>query len=204
MLDLLEERRCGYILGLSTNARLAQMARPFSEDAATRLALAKKEKVRRFHQTTYQAGSWSKARKIIARAEATGMGSDVRFVVTNLPGSAKVLYEKVYCARGRMENMIKDMKLYTRSDRTSCHRWEANQFRLILHMARLLAAARVEGRCAQALWRTATFETLRRAFLKIAVRVEELRSRIKVAFPSAYPHAPVLALLAGSVTVRSP
>ena len=58
------------------------------------------------------------------------MGGDVRFVVTNLPGSAKVLYEKVYCARGRMENMIKDMKLYTRSDRTSCHRWEANQFRL--------------------------------------------------------------------------
>ncbi len=49
-----------------------------------------------------------------------------------------------------------------------------------------------------------TFETLRRAFLKIAVRVEELKSRIKVAFPSAYPHARVLALLAGSVTVRSP
>ena len=63
------------------------------------------------------------------------MGSNVRIVVTNLPGAAKALYEKVYCARGRMENMIKDMKLYTRSDRTSCHRWEANQFRLILHMA---------------------------------------------------------------------
>ena len=107
VLDLLEERRCGYILGLSTNARLAKMAHPWAEDAATRRALAKKEKMRRFHQTAYRAGSWSKARKIIARAEATGMGSDVRFVVTNLPGSAKVLYEKVYCARGRMENMIK-------------------------------------------------------------------------------------------------
>ena len=59
-------------------------------------------------------------------------GSDTRFIVTNLPGRAKVLYEKVYCARGRMENLIKDMKLYTRSDRTSCHRWEANQFRMFL------------------------------------------------------------------------
>ena len=106
---------------------------------------------RRFHQTAYQAGSWSKARKIIARAEATGMGSDVRFVVTNLPGSAKVLYEKVYCARGRMENMIKDMKLYTRSDRTSCHRWEANQFRLILHMAAYWLLHALQGRRAQAL-----------------------------------------------------
>ena len=182
------------------------MAYPWAEDAATRLALAKKEKVRRFHQTVYQLGSWSKAHKIIARAEATGMGSDVRFVVTNLPGSAKVLYEKVYCARGRHgEHDQGHEALYPRSDRTSCHRWEANQFRLYPAHGRLLAAARVEGAAPRrSLWRTATFETLRRAFLKIAVRVEELRSRIKVAFPSAYPHAPVLALLAGSVTVRSP
>jgi hypothetical protein len=99
------------------------------------------------------------------------MGSDVRFVVTNLPGSAKVLYEKVYCARGRMENMIKDMKLYTRSDRTSCHRWEANQFRLFLHMAAywlLLSLRKAAPR--RSLWRTATFETLRRAFLKACPR----------------------------------
>ena len=205
VLDLLEEKRCGYILGLSTNARLAPMAQPWAEDAATRRALSKKEKVRRFHQTAYQAGSWSKSRKIIARAEATDMGSDVRFVVTNLPGTAKVLYNKVYCARGRMENMIKDMKLYTRSDRTSCHRWEANQFRLFLHMAAywLLLSLRAAAP-RRSLWRTATFETLRRTFLKIAVRVQELKSRIKVAFPSAYPHAPVLTLLVGTITARSP
>ena len=205
VLDLLEKTHCTYILGLSTNRRLAPMAQPWAEDVATRRALSKKEKVRRFHQTTYQAGSWSRPRKIIARAEATGMGSDVRFVVTNLPGTAKTLYEKVYCARGRMENMIKDMKLYTRSDRTSCHRWEANQFRLFLHMAAywlLLSLRRAAPR--RSLWRTATFETLRRTFLKIAVRVEELKSRIKVAFPSAYPHAPVLALLAGTIAARSP
>jgi hypothetical protein len=181
------------------------MAHPWAEDVAVRRVQSKKEKLRRFHQTTYQAGRWPKARKIIARAEATSMGSDVRFVVTNLPGSAKVLYEKVYCARGRMENMIKDMKLYTRSDRTSCHRWEANQFRLFLHMAAywlLLSLRKAAPR--RSLWRTATFETLRRAFLKIAVRIQELKSRIKVAFPSAYPHAPILALIAGVIATRGP
>jgi len=205
VLDLLDEKRCTYILGLATNSRLAKIAHPWSEDAAMRRVLSKEEKARRFQQTTYQARSWSRPRKIIARAEATSMGADVRFVVTNLPGTAKVLYEKVYCARGRMENMIKDMKLYTRSDRTSCHRWEANQFRLFLHMAAywlLLSLRKAAPR--RSLWRTATFETLRRAFLKIAVRIEELKSRIKVAFPSAYPHAPVFALLAGVIATRGP
>ena len=59
--------------------------------------------------------------------------TDIRFIVTNLSGKAKALYEEVYCTRVRMENMIKEHKLYPRSDRTSCHRWEANQFRLFLH-----------------------------------------------------------------------
>ena len=63
-----------------------------------------REKMRRFFQTSYAAASWSKPRKIVARVEASEQGSDIRFIVTNLPGRAKVLYEKVYCARGRMEN----------------------------------------------------------------------------------------------------
>ncbi len=95
---------------------------------AVRRARSRKDKVRRFFQTGYQAKSWSRGRTVIARVEPTSKGSDIRFIVTNLPGRAKVLYEKVYCARGRMENMIKEHKLYTKSDRTSCHRWEANQF----------------------------------------------------------------------------
>jgi hypothetical protein len=134
VMDLLEEKRCGYIFGLSTNPRLTEIGRSWSEDVATGRALSKTEKMRRFFQTSYAAASWSKPRKVVARVEASEQGSDIRFIVTNLPGRAKVLYEKVYCARGRMENLIKDMKLYTRSDRTSCHRWEANQFRLFLHM----------------------------------------------------------------------
>ena len=89
-----------------------------------------------------------------------------------------LLYEKIYCARGRMENLIKNMKLYTRSDRTSCHRWEANQFRLFLHMGAYWLLHELRGAAPKrSIWRTATFETIRCAFLKIAVRIEELKTR---------------------------
>jgi hypothetical protein len=208
VMDLLESQGCGYILGLPTNARLKLMGQPWCEDVATRRALSGpggKDKVRRFFQTGYRAASWSRQRRVVARAEATSRGTDIRFIVTNLPGRAKVLYEKLYCARGRMENMIKDHKLYTKSVRTSCHRWEANQFRLFLHtgaywlLHQLRQAAPRRSR-----WRGATFETLRRTFLKIAVRIEELKSRIKIALPSAYPYQPDLILIAGRITALGP
>ena len=205
VMELLEEQGCGYILGLPTNARLKTIGEPWCEDVATRRALSGKDKVRRFFQTGYQAKSWSRARRVVARVEATSRGADIRFIVTNLPGRAKLLYEKVYCARGRMENMIKDHKLYTKSDRTSCHRWEANQFRLFLHtgaywlLHQLRQAAPRRSR-----WRGATFETLRRSFLKIAVRIEELKSRIKIALPSAYPYQIDFRLIAGRITALGP
>ena len=161
--------------------------------------------MRRFFQTGYQAKSWSRQRKIIARVEATSKGADIRFVVTNLPGRAKGLYERGYCARGQMENMIKDHKLYTKSDRTSCHRWEANQFRLFLHSGAywLLHQLR-QAAPRRSLWRKATFETLRRTFLKIAVRIEELKSRIKIALPSAYPYQQVFTAMAGRIAAQGP
>ena len=202
---LAEEKRCDYIFGLSTNTRLIEIGRPWSEDVATRRVLSKAQKVRRFFQTSYAAASWSKPRKVVARVEASEQGSDTRFIVTNLPGRAKVLYEKVYCARGRMENLIKDMKLYTRSDRTSCHRWEANQFRLFLHMGAYWLLHELRGAAPKrSIWRTATFETIRCAFLKIAVRIEELKTRIKMALPSAYPHVQALTALATSIAACGP
>ena len=108
VMDLLEDQGCGYIFGLPGNARLNKIGHPWCEDVAVRRARSRKDKVRRFFQTGYQAKSWSRERSVIARVEATLKGSDIRFIVTNLPGTARVLYEKIYCARGRMENMIKE------------------------------------------------------------------------------------------------
>jgi hypothetical protein len=142
---------------------------------------------------------------VIARVEATEQGSDVRYIVTNLTGRGKHLYEKIYCARGKMENLIKEHKLYTKSDRTSCHRWQANQFRLFLHTGAywllLLLRSAVPKRSR---WRTATFETIRRTFLKIAVRVEQLKTRITIALPTAWPHQNMLVLLVTRIKAQSP
>ena len=205
VMDLLERTGCSYILGLPTNARLKDIAHPWCEDAATRRALVGKPKARRFFQTFYAARSWSRERRIIARVEATAMGADVRFIVTNLTGRSKHLYEKCYCARGRMENLIKEHKLYTKSDRTSCHRWEANQFRLMLHTAAYWLLHKLRGAAPKRFrWRTATFETIRRSFLKIAVRVEQLKTRIRLSLPSACPHALMITLMLGRIHAQSP
>ena len=204
VLDLLRKKRCDYILGLPTNRTLEAHAAPWHTQCRWRWkpGLAR---VRRFHQLQYAAGSWAQEEKVIARVEATALGTDARFIVTNLPGRAKVLYEKIYCARGRMENLIKDLKLYTRSDKTACHRWQANQFRLFLHTGAywLLHSVRLAAP-KRSRWRGATFATIRAMLVKIAVRVEELRTKIKLSFPSHLPHAEALALIAGRLCPQAP
>lgn len=205
VMELLERCDCFYILGLPGNKRLKELSQPWCEDVAVRRALAQKDQLRRFFQTSYGAKSWSRKRKVIARVEATQQGSDVRFVVTNLPGRAKHLYERVYCARGKMESLIKEHKLYTKSDRTSCHRWEANQFRLFLHTGAYWLLHLLRGAAPRrSRWRTATFETIRRSFLKIAVRVEQLKSRVTVALPTACPQRSMLVQLMCNINAQSP
>ena len=203
VLNLLRRLQCDYILGLSINPKLGAMAIPWREQCENRYGSGRK--VRRFHQFSYQAGSWSNEEKVIARAEATALGSDVRFVVTNLIGRAKILYEKVYCARGRVENLIKDMKLATRSDKTACFRWQANQFRLFLHMGAywLLHSLR-QAAPRRSRWRGATLQTIRCMFVKIAVRVEELKTRIKLSFPAHMPHANALRAITVRLTAQGP
>ena len=203
-LALLERMRCNYIIGFAINSKLLEMAAPWRAQCDLRRSKAKPT-VRRFHQLPYKAREWSRSRKLVARIEATDMGTDARFIVTNLEGRGKTLYEKVFCARGAAENLIKDMKRWTRSDKTACSRWEANQFRLFLHMGAywlLHALRRAAPRRSR--WRGATFETIRRTFVKIAVRVEELKGRIKLAFPASYPHAAMLGIMTGAVTTRGP
>jgi hypothetical protein len=107
-------------------------------------------------------------------------------------------------ARAR-KNLIKDMKRFTRSDKTACSRWQANQFRLFLHVGAywLLHGLR-QAAPKRSRWRGATFETIRRTFVKIAVRVEELKGKIKLAFPASYPLAAMLAVMTGAITTRGP
>ena len=200
----LEAMRCDYIIGFAINSKLLQIAAPWRAQCEARRSQTKSS-VRRFHQLPYRGGQWSRSRKLIARVEATAIGTDARFIVTSLAGRGKTLYEKVFCARGAAENLIKDMKRWTRSDKTACSRWQANQFRLFLHMGAywLLHSLR-RAAPKRSRWRGATFETIRRMFVKIAVRVEELKGKIKLAFPASYPQAAMLAAMTGAITTRGP
>ena len=139
--------------------------------------------------------------------------SRIKSGITNLEGRGKPLYEKVFCARGAAENLNKDMKRLTRvalearlrHDKTACSRWEANQFRLFLHQGAccllhgLRQAAPKRWR-----WRGATFETIRRAFVKVAVRVVEMKGKIKLAFPASSPQVPIIVAMTGTITTRGP
>ena len=203
-LALLEAMRCDYIIGFAINAKLLEIAAPWRAQCDMRRSRMRPT-VRRFHQLPYRAREWSRSRKLVARVEATALGTDVRFIVTSLEGRGKTLYEKVFCARGAAENLIEDMKRFTRSDKTACSRWQANQFRLFLHVGAywLLHSLR-RAAPKRSRWRGATFETIRRTFVKIAVRVEELKGRIKLALPASYPQAAMLVAMTGTITTRGP
>ncbi len=137
----------------------------------------------------YQAASWSKPRRVICKAEVSDEGENVRFIVTNLESSRRAwIYERIYCGRGQMENYIKDHKRFLHSDRTSCHRFEANQFRLFLHSAAyvLMHTLRSTGLRGTA-WARAQFDQIQIRILKIGVRVDELKTKIRFHFPSSFP-----------------
>lgn len=121
--------RMHYVTGLSTNAVLKRLASEIEAEARRRYQRGDRAKVLRFHSTFYQARTWPHPRRVIVKVEVTDQGTNTRFIVTDLVGAgAQQLYQQVYCARGQMENYIKDHKVALKSDRTSCHRFLANEF----------------------------------------------------------------------------
>jgi len=188
-----------YILGLPGNAILDRLVEPAADDVRVRRAEAQAPALRRYSETRYGAKSWRCERRVAARIEATTKGLDIRYVVTNIAvGSAEWLYDTLYCARGQAENLIKLHKTQLASDRTSCRSPLANQVRLVLHTGAywLMLALRDAIPKPQPL-ATAEFTTLRMRLLKIAARITETASRVRVAFAAACPEADLFASLAG-------
>ena len=112
----------------------------------------------------YAAKTWNVERQVVGRVEASAQGTDSRFIVTNLNGAPRWLYEELYCARGQAENLIKAHKLHLASDRTSCTRATANQFRLLIHTVAYWLMHTLRGLApARSFWRDAQFDTLRLA-----------------------------------------
>ncbi len=200
-----ERQRIGYIFGLAGNKVLLRQVSPLAEDAALGRLDGEGEKVRRYGDFRYAAKSWTVKRRVIARVKAGPRGADSRFIVTNLPGLPKMLYEKVYCARGQAENLIKAHKLHLASDRTSCRKATANQFRLLIHTAAYWLILSLRGLAPRnSFWREAQFDTIRLRLIKVAGRVTEMVTRIKVALPSTFPYQTGFATLAGRIAKLPP
>jgi hypothetical protein len=133
-----------YTIGLISNPRLEELAAPLVSVASlgsiVRLRRGEDPKVRLFSEASYAAGSWSKERRVIYKAEILKKGLNTRFVVTNRKeSSAQELYER-YVEKGETENRIKDYKNGLKADRLSCCRFLANQFRLFFARGGVLAA----------------------------------------------------------------
>ena len=193
----MERNRVAYAFGLAGNKVLLARVAALAEEAALRRIEGEAEKVRRYDEFRYAAKTWSVERRVIVRLEASDRGSDSRFIATNLAGAPRWLYEDVYCARGQAENLIKAHKRHLASDRTSCTKATANQFRLVLHTAAYWLPHTLRGLAPKrSFWRDAQFDTLRLALIKVAGRITEMATRIKVALPSACPYRASLILLA--------
>jgi hypothetical protein len=200
-----ERQRIGYIFGLAGNPVLLRHVGPLAEDAALGRLEGEAEKVRRYGDFRYAAKSWKVERRVIARIEAGPQGADSRFIVTNLPGLPRTLYDKVYCARGQAENLIKAHKLHLASDRTSCTKATANQFRLLIHTAAYWLMLTLRSLAPRnSFWRDAQFDTIRLCLIKVAARVTEMVTRIKIALPTAYPYQAGFADLAGRIAKLPP
>jgi hypothetical protein len=201
-----EDNDVDYVFGLSGTKPLSRKVDDTADAVRTERALADLDVVRGFAETRYRAGSWGKERRAVARIEATRLGLDIRFVVTNLDhGSAEWLYETLYCARGQAENLIKLHKTQLASDRTSCRSACANQVRLVLHTAAfwLMLAVRNAIPKSRDLAK-AEFATLRLKLIKIAARVVEMASRVRLAFAAACPNADLFASLPAALMPRGP
>ncbi|HEX7972572.1 MAG TPA: IS1380 family transposase [Thiobacillus sp.] len=200
-----EQQGVDYIFGFGGNAVLKAMTEEAADALCVRRATGSVAKLRTFATLSYGAKSWSRQRRIAARIEATEKGLDVRYVVTSLKGTAKHLYETVYCGRGQAENFIKWHKAQLASDRTSCRDPKANQFRLILHTAAYWLMLTMRDAIAKrSPLSFAEFATLRLRLIKIAARVIEGAARIRVFLPTACPDRAVFRQLAGRFCAAGP
>ena len=202
VLDFCRANGLDYILGVAPTTTLRRHIQVLEASVkASYEAAPKQGKARRFKAFYDGAASWSRVERVVARVEAGAEGPDTRFVVTNLETrNARVLYEDVYCRRGQAENHIKSWKTHLAADRTSCTKATANQLRLFLHAgAYWLMWGLRTSMPKRSMWRVAQFDTLRLRLIKIAARVVEMKTMIRVHLPTSCPGQDILRFALGRI-----
>jgi hypothetical protein len=193
--DLCEQLEVEYMIGIAPNARLKRLGEPVLAEARAQQAPGTEEKVRHFGEASYQAESWTRARRVVIKAELLEKGPNVRFVVTNRTAAAQALYDG-YVERGEAEGYIKDLKNACRADRLSCHDFWANQFRLVLHGAAYWLLDTLRRWLVQLGSVRMQLDTLRLVLLKIGGRVVQLGDQVRLRLASSHPGQALWRLLA--------
>jgi hypothetical protein len=198
--DVCERMGVTYTIGLISNTRLEAVAAPLLAQAQAQRA-ATGEKVRLVAETTYQAGTWHHARRVVYKAETLDKGPNTRFVVTTRTDPPEALYDW-YVDRGKPEGWIKDYKRACLADRLSDHRFWANQFRLFLHAAAYWLLDTLRRRLSARGHPPLQLDTLRLRLLKIGGRVRELATHVRLHLATSHPSQPLWDLLATSFHLR--
>ena len=199
-----ERRGVGYILGVARNARLEYQVSMVEQALAEQYA-ATGEKQREIGEFTYAAQGWARERRVIARLEYGAQGNNPRFVVTNVAGQADELYDALYCQRGEAENRIKEVQLDLFGTRASCHKFVANQFRLLLAALAYTLMHRLRALALQATeLANASAATIRVRLLKIGVAMLRNTRRVRLMYASHHPLRELFALAAARLSGASP
>lgn len=190
MYETCEQLGVSYLISLPKNVRLREMSRNLMLESRA-VALETGEKSRLFGELGYAAATWPFERRVLVKAEVTQRGDNPRYVLTNLAGDPEALYT-LYVQRGDSENRIKELKLNLESGRTSCHRFLANAFRLLLHAIAFVLMTLLRERLAGSELQKSTFGQIRLKLLKIAAIVERRTRKIRIRLPRGHPHVSLL------------
>jgi hypothetical protein len=182
-----------YLIAMPNNSVLDRMAAS-SLWLAQCLAARDDDQRRAYGADQYRSGSWKSDRRVIWKAEAGPAATDVRFVVTNLLGVPRDLYQR-YVARGQSENWIKAFKRHLNGNRLSCQKAEANQFRLFLHAAAYLLLKALSEMLTDTVAERWQFDTLRLRLLKVGGWIQQTAHRITLHLAACHPHQDLWALL---------
>jgi len=193
LLNFLDESDVDYIIGMAENKVLKRRARRMM-GKARRLSKQRGETANVFGETRYAAGSWKgRKRRILIKAEVVrqegkGPKDNARFVITNLKGSARHLYKRVYCMRAEVENRIKELHHGMEIDRTGCTNFLANQLRVLLTSAAYVLMQELRLRARGTECARAQVSTLRERLLKLGVWVERSVRRIVLHLPVSFAY----------------
>jgi hypothetical protein len=195
VLDFLDEQpSLDYVVAMAKNLTLEWKAERLMRSA--RKLSRKSEKTEHVYgECRYRAKTWDRERRVIVKAEVVRHAGrepkeNPRFVVTNLPHTPQWIYERIYCARGDIENRIKELHHGLEIGRTSCSRFWANQFRVLLTAAAFVLVQELRLQATGTSYARAQVQTLRERLIKIGARVAESVRRVVLHLPASYPDLP--------------